>query len=86
MITEAILSVIFGLVKGLLALMPSVSLPAIDTVIGGLAAMVELGSYVNCFLPLDAFGVCIGVWLVIQGARNISVVINWLIAKIPGVN
>lgn len=84
-LVEVFLSIVFAVVKLFLNLVPNVILP-FDSLIGGLAGLIELFSFCNFILPIDTFLVCFGVWLSLEGAKNISIVVNWLIKKIPGVS
>lgn len=82
MIIEGLFSLLFGVVEIVINLMPSMTPPGVDGVVG----MRTLLSYALTWFPLDlwiALIVNISFWLTVQIGW---VVIEWTYKKIPGID
>lgn len=84
MILEALLKLIFGLVDLLVAAIPTIELPQ-EFFLGmeDVTAFVAELSYV---LPVNTFLMCLSVIFILQNARLLVSIFNFIIRKIPTVN
>jgi len=84
MIAELILSVFFGIVKLLIAVIPSFSIPSgMATAIGSVFSLISTIGY---FLPLSTFIAVITVMLAVYNIQIIWGLVHWVLRKIPGIS
>lgn len=81
MIVEALCSLIFALVKGVLSLFPS--LPAIDT--SGIDSVMRALSVLDTFVSLRMISYCFVTVFIFMNIEVFWGVIMWVVRKIPGV-
>lgn len=84
MIVQLLLELIFGFVKTLINLIPTLSVP-----VGFSAAVTDvtyLISIVAYFLPLGTITICLSLIFVIQNAKLFISLFNFVIRKIPGIS
>jgi len=83
MITEAILGALLWVARGLVGLIPTLSLP-VDQ-LGALDGLVDLLALINWFFPLGLIGEFLAIWLGLEVFETGKRVIDFVLAKIPGV-
>jgi hypothetical protein len=81
MITELIMNAFYLVVSVLATPLQLVMQP-----FGSFAGLIELFSYASIFVPLSVVGQCLGGWLLLQSARFVFVIVNWIIGKIPTID
>lgn len=84
MILQLLFETIFGLINTLINLIPTITLPESFTV--GMSDVAELVSVMSYFLPLGTLTLCLSVIFILQNARFIVSIFNFIIRKIPGLN
>lgn len=82
MITETIITVLFGVAEFIVGLLPSINLTVSDSG-GGLSTLLGYGLY---FFPADVWLVFVGNAVLVIGVSLTYVVIEWVYKKIPGVD
>lgn len=84
MLTESILSLLFGIINLLISLIPKIELPS------GFIAGIEQSRFIldlaSYFLPMGTFFTCFSVFLVLNNARLIVSIFNFIVRKIPGIS
>lgn len=84
MIIEALCMLIFGLVTLLLNMIPSISLPDGFALIFDDIAYLISGA--NFFLPIPTILLCFTTIFLVDNAKFLMSIFNWIISKIPGIN
>ena len=81
MIIEILLDIFYEIIGFLLTPLQLVFAP-----LGSMAGLLELFSYASIFVPMSAFGICLGIWLAFQSVRFTMTIANWIIGKIPTID
>lgn len=84
MITEVLVSLLFGIINSLVGLFPIVAIPG--AIIGGIAGFAELMVKICSFMPVGAFVVCVGWMFVLYNFKFVMSLLNWVIRKIPSIS
>lgn len=84
MIVQLLFEVIFGLVETLINMIPTITLP--DSFVVGMSDVTALVSVFAYFVPLGTLSLCLSVIFVLQNARFIVSIFNFIIRKIPGLS
>lgn len=83
MITKFLLSLIFGLVKFLLSILPT--FPTIDVKVD-FTLLMQAIRFLNQFIDLRVVGYLMGAYLTVLLIMFIWSLVNWILHKIPGVS
>lgn len=84
MILELLLRLIFGLVTGLLSLIPKIELPA--NFINLMDDGIYLLSFASYFIPVGTILSCLTVIFVVDNVKLFVSLFNWIISKIPTIS
>lgn len=84
MISEFILTILFGLIIGFINLMPSFSLPS--GLIPGVQTFFSLVNGIGYFFPLDTFVIVVSSMIILYNIKVVVDIIGFVISKIPGIS
>jgi hypothetical protein len=80
MILELLAKLFFGLIDGLLSLLPNVD---INLDLGSLSAVSDAIGYLDNFVDVGIVVAIIGLGLIVNNWQLVSNVFNWIVRKIP---
>lgn len=84
MILEMIISLVFGVVELLVAMIPDINLSGgFMNGVGQVSVVVDYMSYV---LPMGTMALCVGVFITLSNIKFIIGIFNFVIRKIPFIN
>lgn len=84
MLLVMLVDLVFGVAAFVIDLMPMLNFDAnIFHAIGSIANVMNGVAYL---LPLDTFAICVAMFFICHNLSLFISIINWIIAKIPGVN
>lgn len=86
MVLEALILLLFGIVKILLALIPNFTLSLSDGVLQSVSGFVELLQGVTFLLPIGVIVACVAWLFAVFNFEFLVSCLNWLIRKIPGLS
>lgn len=84
MILQLLLELIFGVIKTLINLIPTISIPV--GFFDAIADVTYLVSIMSYFLPLGTMALCLSIIFMIQNAKLFISIFNFIIRKIPGIS
>ena len=83
MIIQILLSIVFAIIKLLIAVLPTING---FNHIQGIMCLVEVVGHASIFIDIPVFVSCIAAWFVFWQLEFIYGIVEWLWKKIPGVN
>lgn len=84
MITQLLISFVFGIINVLINLIPTITLPT-----GFLSAMTDVSFFmaqIAYVIPVNTLLLCLSVVFVLHNAKFIVSIFNFIVRKIPGIN
>lgn len=84
MIIELVVNIVYGIVHGLIFVIPSFSMPS--ELAGGLLGLIELLAGVTFIMPISTLVSALAWWVALQNTQFLMSITNWIIKKIPFLN
>lgn len=83
MIIEILLGVVFGIIKLLLSVVPTITG---FNHIEGIMGLVEIVGHASIFIDIPVFVSCIAAWFIFWQVEFVYGIAEWLWKKIPGID
>lgn len=83
MIVELLLDAVFGVIGGLLNLIPAMPDNVISQINGGILGIVELMARSSFIMPWGSLVSALTVWIAFHSVKLVKDTVDWLIGKVP---